>query len=117
MSSEIPLAEKMRPTCFEDYIGQKHLVGQDAVLKKVVESGHIPSMIFWGPPGVGKTTLAYLIAKKVDYSFFTISAVHSGVKKSEQLLMRLQRKKAKAFYLLMRFIDLTRHNKIHFSAQ
>jgi putative ATPase len=76
----IPLAEQMRPSSFEDYIGQQHLIGKDAVLRKAIESGNIPSMILWGPPGVGKTTLAFIISKILDRPFYTISAVNSGVK-------------------------------------
>jgi putative ATPase len=76
----IPLAEKLRPTSLDDYIGQKHLVGENAILKKAIETGNIPSMIFWGPPGVGKTTLAYIISKQLKKPFFTLSAVNSGVK-------------------------------------
>jgi putative ATPase len=76
----IPLAEKLRPTSLDDYIGQKHLVGDNAILKKAIETGNIPSMIFWGPPGVGKTTLAYIISKQLKKPFFTLSAVNSGVK-------------------------------------
>ncbi len=76
----IPLAEKLRPASLQEYIGQKHIVGENAILKKAIESGNIPSMIFWGPPGVGKTTLAYIISKQLSRPFFTLSAVNSGVK-------------------------------------
>ncbi|MGD0711398.1 MAG: replication-associated recombination protein A [Bacteroidales bacterium] len=76
----IPLAEKLRPASLQDYIGQKHLVGDNAILKGAIESGNIPSMIFWGPPGVGKTTLAYIISKQLSRPFYTLSAVNSGVK-------------------------------------
>jgi len=78
--NNIPLAEKLRPSSLNNYIGQKHLVGENAILKKAIESGNIPSMIFWGPPGVGKTTLAYIISKQLNKPFFTLSAVNSGVK-------------------------------------
>ena len=61
MRNTIPLAERLRPTSLDGYIGQEHLIGPNAVLRRAIESGHIPSMIFWGPPGVGKTTLAYII--------------------------------------------------------
>ncbi len=76
----IPLAERLRPSRLEDYLGQTHLVGQGAVLRRSVESGNIPSMILWGPPGVGKTTLAFLIASRLNKEFYTLSAVSSGVK-------------------------------------
>jgi len=79
-SRNIPLAEKLRPASLDDYLGQKHLVGEGAVLRKTIDSGNIPSMILWGPPGVGKTTLAFLIAKQLSRQFFTLSAISSGVK-------------------------------------
>lgn len=75
-----PLAERMRPQNLEDYIGQQHLVGSGAVLRQAIESGQIPSFILWGPPGVGKTTLAKIIAKQLDRPFYTLSAINSGVK-------------------------------------
>ncbi len=80
MRPTTPLAERLRPTSLDSYIGQEHLIGQNAVLRHAIESGHIPSMIFWGPPGVGKTTLAYIISKQVKRQFFVLSAVSSGVK-------------------------------------
>ncbi len=80
ISKYIPLAEKLRPASLDDYLGQKHLVGEGAVLRKTIESGVIPSMILWGPPGVGKTTLAFLIARQLSRQFFTLSAINSGVK-------------------------------------
>ena len=75
-----PLAERMRPKTLEDYIGQKHLVGSGAVLRQAIEQGKIPSFILWGPPGVGKTTLATIIANQLDRPFFQLSAINSGVK-------------------------------------
>ena len=75
-----PLAERMRPRKLADYIGQKHLVGEGAVLRRMIESGRLASFILWGPPGVGKTTLATIIASTLDVPFFTLSAVTSGVK-------------------------------------
>ncbi len=75
-----PLAERMRPKTLDDYIGQKHLVGEGCVLRQMIDSGHISSFILWGPPGVGKTTLAQIIANKLDTPFYTLSAVTSGVK-------------------------------------
>ncbi len=79
-TANIPLAERMRPRTLDDYIGQKHILGKDKVLRKVIENGLIPSMIFWGPPGVGKTTLANLIANEAKAPFYTLSAINSGVK-------------------------------------
>ncbi len=75
-----PLAERMRPRSLDDYIGQKHLVGEGAVLRRMIESGRLSSFILWGPPGVGKTTLAMVIAHQLDVPFYTLSAVTSGVK-------------------------------------
>ena len=66
-----PLAERLRPKTLDDYIGQKHLVGQGAVLRKMIDAGRVPSFILWGPPGVGKTTLAQIIANKLDAPFYT----------------------------------------------
>lgn len=75
-----PLAEKLRPQKLEEYIGQEHLVGKGAILYQSIKSGSIPSMILWGPPGVGKTTLAHVISQSLDKEFYTLSAVSSGVK-------------------------------------
>ncbi|HNX88145.1 MAG TPA: replication-associated recombination protein A [Paludibacteraceae bacterium] len=75
-----PLAERMRPNTLDQYIGQKHLVGENAILRLMIDSGHISSFILWGPPGVGKTTLARIIANQLERSFYTLSAVTSGVK-------------------------------------
>ncbi len=75
-----PLAERMRPQSLDDYIGQEHLVGQGAILRKVIESGNLPSFILWGPPGVGKTTLASVIAHTQERPFHSLSAINSGVK-------------------------------------
>jgi len=75
-----PLADRMRPKDLEHYVGQEHLVGEKAILRASIESGNIPSFILWGPPGVGKTTLARIIANRLNRSFFPLSAVHSGVK-------------------------------------
>ncbi|MGA1976675.1 MAG: replication-associated recombination protein A [Bacteroidales bacterium] len=80
MLSNQPLAERMRPKSLDEFCGQDHLVGENAVLRKVIESGNIPSFVLWGPPGVGKTTLASIIANTMKRPFFHLSAVHSGVK-------------------------------------
>ena len=80
MMQNIPLAEFLRPKTLDNYTGQEHLVGKGAILRQAIESGNIPSMIFWGPPGVGKTTLAFIISQMLDKPFFTLSAISSGVK-------------------------------------
>lgn len=81
-----PLAERLRPKTLDEYIGQEHLVGEGAVLRNMIESGHISSFILWGPPGVGKTTLAQIIANKLDTPFYTLSAVTSGVKEVREVI-------------------------------
>lgn len=81
-----PLAERVRPQTLDEYIGQKHLVGKDAVLRRMIESGHVSSFILWGPPGVGKTTLAGIIAKKLERPFYTLSAISSGVKDVREVI-------------------------------
>lgn len=86
-----PLAERMRPKTLDDYIGQKHLVGEGAVLRKMIDSGRIPSFLLWGPPGVGKTTLAQIIANTLDTPFYTLSAINSGVKDVREVIETAKR--------------------------
>lgn len=88
MKSNIPLAERLRPSSLDDYIGQQHLVGENAVLRRAIESGKVPSMILWGPPGVGKTTLAFIISKQVNTQFFVLSATGNGVKEVREVIDR-----------------------------
>jgi len=90
MSFSAPLAERMRPTILDDYIGQDHLLKQGASLRRALDSGMIPSMIFWGPPGVGKTTLAQLIAGHLKRPFYTLSAISSGVKDVRDIIQRVE---------------------------
>ena len=86
-----PLAERMRPTNLDDYIGQKHLVGPGAILRKAIEAGRIPSFILWGPPGVGKTTLAKIVANQLEIPFYTLSAINSGVKDVREAINKAKR--------------------------
>lgn len=86
-----PLAERLRPTTLDDYIGQRHLVGEGAVLRRMIDSGHISSFILWGPPGVGKTTLARIIASRLETPFYTLSAVNCGVKDVREIIERAGR--------------------------
>ena len=91
-----PLAERLRPRTLDEYIGQKHLVGPGAVLRKMIDAGRISSFILWGPPGVGKTTLAQIIANKLETPFYTLSAVTSGVKDVRDVI---ERAKSNRFFL------------------
>jgi putative ATPase len=86
-----PLAERLRPRTLDEYIGQQHLVGEGAVLRKMIDAGRISSFILWGPPGVGKTTLAQIIANKLETPFYTLSAVTSGVKDVRDVIERAQK--------------------------
>ena len=86
-----PLAERLRPRTLDDYIGQKHLVGEGAVLRKMIDAGRLSSFILWGPPGVGKTTLAQIIANKLECPFYTLSAVTSGVKDVREVIEKAKK--------------------------
>ncbi|GHV00608.1 ATPase AAA [Bacteroidia bacterium] len=86
MQTHIPLAERMRPATIDDYIGQRHLVGPEGVFSRFVESGNVPSFILWGPPGVGKTTLARIVAGALQRPFYTLSAINSGVKEVREVI-------------------------------
>ncbi len=90
-----PLAERLRPNSFENYIGQKHLIGEGAVLRKAIDSGVLPSLILWGPPGVGKTTLASIISHKLERPFYALSAINSGVKDIREVI---EKAKSQAFF-------------------
>ncbi|MDR1683534.1 MAG: replication-associated recombination protein A [Candidatus Symbiothrix sp.] len=88
-----PLAERMRPQSLDDYVGQKHLIGKGCILRKMIEAGHVSSFILWGPPGVGKTTLARIISQQLDIPFYTLSAVHSGVKDVREIIDKVKSSK------------------------
>ena len=92
-----PLAERLRPRTLDDYIGQTHLVGPDGVMRRMIESGRIASFILWGPPGVGKTTLARIIANTVNVPFYTLSAVTSGVKDVREVIDKCRRDASSMF--------------------
>jgi len=88
-----PLAERMRPKNLDEYIGQTHLVGQGAVLRQAIENNKIPSFILWGPPGVGKTTLASIIANTLERPFFALSAINAGVKDIRETIEKARKSK------------------------
>jgi len=90
MATRIPLAERMRPNTIDDYVGQQHIIGEDAVLRNAIQQNNIPSMILWGPPGVGKTTLAHIISKQLNRPFFSLSAINSGVKDVREVIEKAE---------------------------
>lgn len=91
MAINQPLADRMRPKTLDEYVGQEHLVGEGAILRRTIESGNIPSFILWGPPGTGKTTLAKIIARQHNRVFYTLSAVHSGVKNVRETIEKAKK--------------------------
>lgn len=94
-----PLAELLRPTTLDNYIGQQHLVGEGAVLRTLIESGKIPSMIFWGPPGIGKTTLAMIISNTLQRPFHTLSAISSGVKEVREVIEQAKKEEGAILFI------------------
>ncbi len=97
MNTNKPLAERMRPQSLDDYFGQEHLVGKGASLRQMIERKSMPSIIFWGPPGVGKTTLSEIIAKSLDASFYALSAINSGVKDIREVLDKAKAERQNIF--------------------
>ncbi len=105
MATVPPLAERMRPALLDDYVGQQHLVGSQAILRLAIESGNLPSLILWGPPGVGKTTLAYIISHQLQRPFFSLSAINSGVKDIREVIDKASKLKEGNENLPVLFID------------
>ena len=103
-----PLAERLRPHTLDDFIGQEHLIGKNGALLKTLKNNLIPSLIFWGPPGVGKTTLANIIAKQLERPFYTLSAINSGVKDVREVI-----NKAKSLGLFGQNVPILFIDEIH----
>jgi putative ATPase len=99
MDRSKPLAERMRPQSLSDLVGQEHLVGKDSILRTAIEGGKIPSMILWGPPGTGKTTLANIIAHTLDVPFFTLSAISAGVKEVREVIAQAQKTRGAILFI------------------
>jgi len=106
-----PLASRMRPRDLSEFVGQEHLIGDGKILRKIIESDHITSMIFWGPPGVGKTTLAKIIAKKTEARFITFSAVTSGIKEIKNVMEEADQNKKLGIKTIVFVDEIHRFNK------
>ena len=100
MNQNKPLAEILRPISFDDYIGQDHLIGKEGILRKTIQAGNAPSMILWGPPGVGKTTLAYILSQSLEVPFYSLSAINAGVKTVREVIEKAKKSGRKAVLFL-----------------
>jgi putative ATPase len=116
LNQNIPLAEKLRPKTLDEVLGQEHLTGKNGTIRKMLENDTLNSLIFWGPPGTGKTTLAEIISENSGRKFFKLSAVSSGVKDVREVIEDAKKQNLfrvnLLFYLLMKFIGLINLNKI-----
>ncbi|WP_438946820.1 AAA family ATPase, partial [Sediminibacterium sp.] len=97
--SQIPLAERMRPNTIDDIVGQEHITGKGSMLRTALENGTIPSMILWGPPGVGKTTLANVITRTLQVPYFQLSAISSGVKEVREVIEQAKELKSAVLFI------------------
>ena len=107
----IPLAERLRPQSLEEFAGQTHLIGEGGMLRRLIESDHLSSMIFWGPPGVGKTTLAQIIAKKTKAQFINFSAVTSGIKEIRTVMQQAEENRRYGERTILFVDEIHRFNK------
>lgn len=106
-----PLAERVRPTCLEEFVGQEHILGRGRLLRRLIESDNISSMILWGPPGVGKTTIAMIIAKMTNANFITFSAVTSGIKEIKEVMAKAEENKRMGIKTVLFVDEIHRFNK------
>src|SRR5215218_8668157 len=99
MNVSAPLAERMRPQTLDDLVGQEHLTGKGSILRTAIENGKLPSMILWGPPGVGKTTIANIIAHSLDLPFHTLSAISTGVKDIREVIEKSKKQSGSVLFI------------------